>query len=43
MIDLIEIYVHGYAGRSPAQIVDNLGMDRKTERKYLAPVAGADR
>ena len=41
MIDLIEIYVHWYAGRSQAQIADSLGMDRKTVRKYLAPVAGA--
>jgi len=41
MIDLIEIYVHWYAGRSQAQIADSLGMDRKTVRKYLAPVAAA--
>ncbi len=39
MIDLIEIYVHWFAGRSQAQIADSLGVDRKTVRKYLAPVA----
>src|SRR5674476_603914 len=38
MIDLVEIYVHWYAGRSQAQIADSLGLDRKTVRKYLAPV-----
>jgi transposase len=41
MIDLIEIYVHWYAGRSQAQIADSLGLDRKTVRKYLAPVAAS--
>ena len=41
MIDLIEIYVHWYAGRSQVQIADSLGVDRKTVRKYLAPVAAA--
>jgi len=35
MIDLVEIYVHWYAGRSQAQIADSLGLDRKTVRKYL--------
>lgn len=39
MVDVIEIYVHWYAGRSQAQIADSLGLDRKTVRKYLAPVA----
>jgi len=38
MIDLIEIYVHWYAGRSQVQIAESLGVDRKTVRKYLAPV-----
>ena len=41
MIDLVEIYVHWYAGRSQAQIADSLGLDRKTVRKYLGPVAGS--
>ena len=39
MIDLIEIYVHWFAGRSQVQIVDSLGIDPETVRKYLAPVA----
>lgn len=38
MIDLIEIYTHWYAGRSQVQIAESLGIDRKTVRKYLAPV-----
>jgi transposase len=38
MIDLVEIYVHWYAGRSQVQIADSLGLDRKTVRKYLGPV-----
>lgn len=41
MIDLIELYVHWDAGRSQAQIADSLGLDRKTVRKYLAPVRAA--
>ena len=41
MVDLIEIYVHWYAGRSQVQIAQSLGVDRKTVRKYLAPVAAA--
>jgi hypothetical protein len=41
MIDLIEIYGHWYAGRSQVQIADSLGVDRKTVRKYLAPVQAA--
>lgn len=41
MVDLIEMYVHWDAGRSQAQIADSLGIDRKTVRKYLAPVAAA--
>src|SRR5674476_857017 len=41
MIDLVEIYVHWYAGRSQVQIADSLGLDRKTVRKYLGPVVGS--
>jgi transposase len=41
MIDLIELYVHWYAGRSQAQLAGSLGLDRKTVRKYLAPVRAA--
>lgn len=37
MVDIIEIYVHWYAGRSKAQLATSLGVDRKTVRKYLAP------
>jgi len=35
------MYVHWYAGRSQVQIAQSLGVDRKTVRKYLAPVAAA--
>lgn len=38
MIDLVELYVHWDAGRSQAQLAQSLGLDRKTVRKYLAPV-----
>jgi DNA replication protein DnaC/transposase len=38
VIDLVEIYEHWYAGRSQVQIAASLGIDRKTVRKYLAPV-----
>jgi len=41
MIDLVEMYVHWYAGRSQVQISESLGVDRKTVRKYLAPVTAA--
>lgn len=37
MVDIIEIYVHWYAGRSKSQVGASLGVDRKTVRKYLAP------
>ena len=38
MIDLIEIYVHWYAGRSQVQIAESWGVDLKTVRRYLGPV-----
>ena len=41
MIDLIETYVHWYAGRSQARIADSLGVDRETVRKYLGPVTAS--
>ena len=41
MIDLTELYVHWWAGRSQVQISDSLGIDRKTVRKYLAPAEEA--
>ncbi|MFE5591164.1 hypothetical protein [Streptomyces sp. NPDC056549] len=37
MVDIVEIYVHWYAGRSKNQLAPSLGVDRKTIRKYLAP------
>ncbi|GGQ55146.1 hypothetical protein AB0G80_21760 [Streptomyces asoensis] len=41
MIDIVEIYVHWYAGRSKSQVSASLGVDRKTVRKYLAPAEEA--
>ncbi|WP_240436993.1 hypothetical protein [Streptomyces sporangiiformans] len=37
MVDITEIYVHWYAGRSKSSLAASLGVDRKTVRKYLAP------
>ncbi|MFI0967566.1 hypothetical protein ACH4S8_40225 [Streptomyces sp. NPDC021080] len=36
MVDVTEIYVHWYAGRSKSAPAASLGVDRKTVRKYLA-------
>jgi len=41
VIDLIELYEHWWAGRSQVEISESLGIDRKTIRKYLAPVLEA--
>lgn len=41
MVDLIEIYVHWFAGRSKSEIAASLGVDRGTLRKYLAPAETA--
>lgn len=41
MIDVVEILVHWYAGRSRNQVAESLGVDRKTIRKYLAPAVAA--
>ncbi len=41
VIDLIELYEHWWAGRSQVEISASLGIDRKTIRKYLAPVVEA--
>ncbi|MFC1421557.1 IS21 family transposase [Streptacidiphilus cavernicola] len=41
MVDIVEIYVHWYAGRSKNQLAASLGVDRKTIRKYLAPATAA--
>lgn len=35
MVDITEIYVHWYAGRSKSELAASLGVDRKTIRKYL--------
>lgn len=37
VIDITEILVHWYAGRSQYDIADSLAIDRKTIRKYLKP------
>ncbi|MFJ1709803.1 hypothetical protein [Kitasatospora sp. NPDC088346] len=37
MVDIVEIYVQWYAGRSKNQLAASSGVDRKTIRKYLAP------
>jgi transposase len=39
--NVTEILVHWDAGRSQSEIADSLGLDRKTVRKYLAPVSHA--
>jgi transposase len=36
VIDVVEIFVHWYAGRSKTEVAQSLGLDRKTVRKYLA-------
>ena len=41
MIDITEILIHWYAGRSQYELADSLGVDRKTIRKYLAPAVAA--
>jgi hypothetical protein len=41
VVDIVEIYVHWYAGRSKSQVSASLGVDRKTVRKYLAPAEAA--
>ncbi len=33
MVDVTEIYVHWYAGRSNRELAASLGVDRKTIRK----------
>lgn len=40
MTDFVEMFRHWNAGRSQVQISEALGIDRKTIRKYVAPVAG---
>lgn len=41
VIDVTEILIHWYAGRSQAELAASLGVDRKTVRKYLAPALAA--
>ena len=41
MIDVIEILIHWYAGRSQHELATSLGVDRKTIRKYTAPAVAA--
>jgi hypothetical protein len=41
VIDIVEILIHWYAGRSQHELAASLGVDRKTLRKYLAPARAA--
>ena len=41
VIDIVEILVHWYAGRSKNEMASSLGVDRKTIRKYVAPAESA--
>jgi hypothetical protein len=41
VVDVTEIFVHWYAGRSLSEVSVSLGVDRKTIRKYLAPAVAA--
>lgn len=41
VVDVTEIFIHWYAGRSISELSVSLGVDRKTIRKYLAPVVAA--
>lgn len=38
VVDLLELFVHWEAGRTQSQIADSLNIDRKTIRKYRAPL-----
>jgi hypothetical protein len=41
VVDVTEIFIHWYAGRSLSEVAVSLGVDRKTIRKYLAPALAA--
>jgi transposase len=41
VIDVVEILIHWYAGRSQYELSVSLGADRKTVRKYVAPAVAA--
>jgi hypothetical protein len=41
VIDIVEILIHWYAGRSQNELATSLGVDRKTLRKYTASALAA--
>lgn len=41
VIDVVEILVHWYAGRSKKEVARSLGVDRNTVAKYVAPAVEA--
>ncbi len=41
VIDIVEILIHWYAGRSQYELLASLGVDRKTVRKYVGPAVAA--
>src|SRR6185312_3438151 len=41
VVDVTEILIHWYAGRSLSEVSMSLGVDRKTIRKYLGPAIAA--
>jgi transposase len=41
VVDVAEILIHWYAGRSISEVSTSLGVDRKTIRKYLEPAVAA--
>jgi transposase len=41
VIDIVEILIHWYAGRSQHELSASLGVDRKTVRKYVGPAVAA--
>ena len=41
VVDVTEILIHWYAGRSLSEVSDSLNVDRKTIRKYVAAALAA--
>ena len=41
VVDVTEILVHWYAGRSLSEVSESLAVDRKTIRKYVEPALAA--
>jgi hypothetical protein len=41
VVDVVEILVHWYAGRSKKEVAASLGVDRATVAKYVAPAVAA--